>query len=322
MRQEWEPEDLIEVWTLLEDDMGKLRNKSGANRLGFALFLKFFEVEARFPESAGEVPAPAVSYLAQQVKVPTEEWSAYDWAGRAIKRHRVEIREAYGFRICSEEDQAQLAEWLAAELCPVELSRDRLAEAVVARCRKAHMEPPAPGQVARLVGSAVSTFEDRFCQTTTRRLSAATRSRLDDLVAEDDGQDGEEKASVGGGQTFFTELKADPAGLGLESLLGEITKLHRVRNLDMPAELFADVSEKQVAAWRARRRSTPLICGTRSLRCATRCCPRCAMCVRRRSRTRWWICSSSWCRRSTRGRRRRSRASSSRSSRRSAARSP
>ncbi|MFF4085057.1 hypothetical protein ACFYZN_37485 [Streptomyces sp. NPDC001777] len=37
MRQEWEPEDLIEVWTLLEEDQERLRNKSGANRLGFAL---------------------------------------------------------------------------------------------------------------------------------------------------------------------------------------------------------------------------------------------------------------------------------------------
>lgn len=44
MRQEWEPEDLIEVWTLLEEDQERLRNKSGANRLGFALLLKFFEV--------------------------------------------------------------------------------------------------------------------------------------------------------------------------------------------------------------------------------------------------------------------------------------
>ncbi|MFE4588736.1 hypothetical protein [Streptomyces laurentii] len=34
MRQEWEPEDLIEVWTLLEEDQERLRNKSGANRLG------------------------------------------------------------------------------------------------------------------------------------------------------------------------------------------------------------------------------------------------------------------------------------------------
>lgn len=125
MRQEWEPEDLIEIWTLLEEDQERLRNKSGANRLGFALLLKFFEVEARFPEDAGEIPAPPVSYVAHQVKVPTEQWAAYDWSGRAIKRHRMEIRRAFGFRECTEEDQAQLAEWLAVELCGVELSRDR-----------------------------------------------------------------------------------------------------------------------------------------------------------------------------------------------------
>ncbi|MFD9359506.1 hypothetical protein [Streptomyces sp. NPDC060031] len=41
MRQDGEPEDLIEVWTLLEDDMKKVRNKFGATRLGFALVLKF-----------------------------------------------------------------------------------------------------------------------------------------------------------------------------------------------------------------------------------------------------------------------------------------
>ncbi|WP_374213995.1 DUF4158 domain-containing protein, partial [Streptomyces sp. A3M-1-3] len=59
VQQDWEAEELIEVWTLLEDDTAKLRNKSGANRLGFAMLLKFFEVEARFPESAKEVPADA-----------------------------------------------------------------------------------------------------------------------------------------------------------------------------------------------------------------------------------------------------------------------
>lgn len=126
MRQEWEPEDLIEVWTLLEDEVVRLRNKTGANRLGFALLLKFFEVEARFPENAREVPTPAVAYVAQQVKVPAEQWAAYDWQGRAITRHRTEIRTAFGFRAGTEEDQERLAEWLAAELCPVELSRERL----------------------------------------------------------------------------------------------------------------------------------------------------------------------------------------------------
>ncbi|MFJ3933011.1 DUF4158 domain-containing protein [Streptomyces sp. NPDC090029] len=248
MRQEWEPEDLIEVWTLLEEDQERLRNKSGANRLGFALLLKFFEVEARFPEDAGEIPVPAVSYVAQQVRVAAEEWAAYNWSGRAIKRHRMEIRGAFGFRECTEEDQAQLAEWLAVELCGVELNRDRLAEAVVvARCRKDRLEPPAPGQIDRLVGKAVSTFEERFCAATMGRLSAATRSRLDDLIAVAADAD-----RAGGGGTFFTELKADPGTLGLDSLLAEVNKLQRVRGLQLPSELFGDISGKLVAAWRAR----------------------------------------------------------------------
>ncbi|MEU2862180.1 hypothetical protein ACIQWL_39120 [Streptomyces mirabilis] len=48
----------------------------------------------------------------------------------------------------------------------MELNRDWLAEAVVARRRKDRLEPPAPGQIARLVGKAVSTFEERFCAAT------------------------------------------------------------------------------------------------------------------------------------------------------------
>ncbi|MEU9851192.1 DUF4158 domain-containing protein [Streptomyces sp. NPDC047985] len=104
--------------------MKRVRNKSGATRLGFALLLKFFEVEARFPESAREVPAAAVQYVAQQVKVPAGAWAEYDWQSKAIQRHRGEIRAAYGFRANTEEDQDRLAAWLATELCPVELSRD------------------------------------------------------------------------------------------------------------------------------------------------------------------------------------------------------
>ncbi|WP_374214025.1 DUF4158 domain-containing protein [Streptomyces sp. A3M-1-3] len=259
MRQDWEPEDLIEVWTLLEDDMKRVRNKSGATRLGFALLLKFFEVEARFPESAKEVPAAAVEYVAQQLKVPAEAWADYDWQSKAIQRHRGEIRAAYGFRANTEEDQDRLAAWLATELCPVELSRDRLAAAVVARCRNDHIEPPTPGQVRRLVGKAVKDFEKRFCRSTLDRLSHATRSRLEDLVAGDgteEGADGD-GATAGGGRSHFTELKTDPGAPGLESLLAEVNKLERVRRLELPADLFADVSDKLVDAWRARVEGVP-----------------------------------------------------------------
>ncbi|MFJ4206171.1 DUF4158 domain-containing protein [Streptomyces sviceus] len=254
--QDWEPEDLIEVWTLREDDMKRVRNKFGATRLGFALLLKFFEVEARFPESAQEVPIAAVEYVAQQVKVPAEAWADYDWQSKAIQRHRGEIRAAYGFRANTEEDQDRLAAWLATELCPVELSRDRLAAAVVARCRNDHIEPPAPGQVRRLVGRAVTDFEAQFCRRRLERISHATRSRLEDLVVGSGGETGEGAAGAGsvagGGRSHFAELKTDPGAPGLESLLAEVHKLQRVRWLELPADLFADVSEKLVDAWRAR----------------------------------------------------------------------
>ncbi len=35
VRQEWSAEELIDSWTLLEDDRRLLRNKSGATRLAF-----------------------------------------------------------------------------------------------------------------------------------------------------------------------------------------------------------------------------------------------------------------------------------------------
>ncbi|MCX5380963.1 DUF4158 domain-containing protein [Streptomyces sp. NBC_00091] len=260
MRQDWEPEDLIEVWALLEDDMKKVRNKSGATRLGFALLLKFFEVEARFPESANEMPAVAVDYVAQQVKVPAGAWADYDRQGDRIERHRKEIREAYGFRANTEEDQERLAAWLAAELCPVELSRERLA-AAVARCRNDHIEPPAPGGSGGWWARRSRTSRPGSAAARVERISHATRSRLEDLVAgsKDDtaeGGDGEGTVS-GGGRSHFAELKADPGAPGLESPLAEVNKLQRVRRLELPADLFADVSEKLVDAWRARAKEYP-----------------------------------------------------------------
>ncbi|MGW0565603.1 DUF4158 domain-containing protein [Streptomyces sp. NPDC003016] len=280
MRQDWEPEDLIEVWTLHEDDKKRVRNTSGTARLGFALLLEFSEVEARFPESAKEVPAAALEYVAQQVEVPAAAWPDYDWQSKAIRRHRGEIRAAYGFRANAEEDQDRVAGWPATELCPVELSRDRPAASVVARCRDEHIEPPAPGQVRRLVGKAVKDFEERFCRSTLDRLSHATRSRLEDLVA-GEGADGD-GAAAGSGRSHFTELKADPGAPGLESLLTEVNKLGRVRRLELPADLFADVSEKLVDTWRARVEGVAGEPGAHETASAADPAGRCAMSGRRR----------------------------------------
>ena len=248
MRRDWQPEELIDCWTLVDRDWELVANKTGATRLGFALLLKFFELEARFPAHAAELPPAAVEYVAGLVKVEASELEQYEWSGRTIKYHRAQIREASGFREPTRADEDQLARWLADEVCPGELSEERQRTALLGRCREERLEPP--GRIGRLLGSARRLADERFCAATVARLDELAVERLEELVAEDEPDSSGE--ATGGGPGLFAELRADPGPPGLESLLCEIARLERVRAIGLPADLFSEADEKRVALWRAR----------------------------------------------------------------------
>ncbi len=241
MRREWEPEDLIASWTLLPEDADMLVNKSGATRLGFALLLKFFESEARFPRFPAEVPLLAVNFVAQQVRVDPSAWESYDWQGRSVKAHRVQIRKRFNFRECSLGDQDKLIAWLAAEVCPIEQRSDQLRDALVARCRLDQLVPPTSGQLDRIATSGMETFEQSFCSQTVLRLTTASQEMLEAMTSTADRAAG-----------MLAQIKADPGRVSLETLLGEVNKLSQVKALGLPAGLFAGVSERVVGAWTAR----------------------------------------------------------------------
>ena len=90
----WKSEELAAHWTLLPREKDLLANKSGPTRLGFAILLKFFQYEGRFPRQTQEVPAPVVEHVARQVRVPSDEWTRYDWRDRAISRLSTSRRAA------------------------------------------------------------------------------------------------------------------------------------------------------------------------------------------------------------------------------------
>src|SRR6266567_5964101 len=105
----WEDDELAAEWTLEPSDHTLLANKAGPSRLGFAALLMFFRREDRFPTSKHEVPPAVVKHLATQVGVPAEAYVAYEWRGRTIKYHRVQIRTALAFREASVQDADTLA---------------------------------------------------------------------------------------------------------------------------------------------------------------------------------------------------------------------
>ncbi len=66
-------DELVEHWTLLEDERELVAGKRGPTRLGFALILKFFTWHGRFPAGRSELPDDAVAFVAKQVKVPASD---------------------------------------------------------------------------------------------------------------------------------------------------------------------------------------------------------------------------------------------------------
>lgn len=197
MRWEWTPEELVECWTLLEADWALVANKAGPTRLGFAVMLKFFELEGRFPRHAGEIPRAALEYAAVQVKVPADAFGEYRWSGRTIEYHRAQVRKALGFREATVADEDNLVAWLAQEVCPVELSEDRLREALAVRCRAERIEPPSAGRFDRILGAAGAAFDQRVTMLVVSRLSEPVVAALEALVAADGG---------GGGEGLLAEL--------------------------------------------------------------------------------------------------------------------
>jgi Domain of unknown function (DUF4158) len=200
-------------------------NKAGPTRLGFAALLMFFRREGRFPTSKHEVPPAVVKHLATQVGVPAEAYVAYDWRGRTIKYHRVQIRTALGFREASVQDADTLASWLANDVLPRERALDRLRAGVDARCRELRLEPPSPERITRLVRSAMATYERGVSQAVHERLSVESVTALEGMLSAPKA----DVANTESARAPVVELKADPGPPGLVNVLDEIAKLRQLR---------------------------------------------------------------------------------------------
>jgi hypothetical protein len=179
VRAEWEPDELIDAWTLTGGDWDLIANKAGVTRLGFAVMLKFYEIEGRFPAYREEVPQAAVDYLGSLVKVAPALFATYSWQGRTIDYHRAQIRRAYGTRLPTEADEDRWAQWLAGEMCPTR----RTGTVWRPRCRSEKVEPPSTGQVERVVASGCRQFDDDFAATTAGRLGPVACGRLEELLS-------------------------------------------------------------------------------------------------------------------------------------------
>ena len=267
MKRQWETEELVEHWTLDVEDRTLLDNKTGATRLGFAILLKFFRRENRFPQHKNEVPGIVITFLATQVGVDASAYMQYAWQGRTIEYHRAQIREALGFRESSVADAEQMQQWLLTEVLPQEHQDERLREQAYAWFRRMHLEAPTPDRLTRLIHSAAHTFEHHFYEATLARIPEETQAALEALLSTEitahavrdaDGErEGEHagqapQATAASTEVTLHHLRMDPGRVGLATMLEEMAKLRRIRELKLPDDLFPGIARKVLAVYRNR----------------------------------------------------------------------
>ena len=61
MKRAWHPDELAQCWTLNPDELELLGNKTGVTRLRFAVLLKAFQFDGRFPDRRGDVAGSVVT---------------------------------------------------------------------------------------------------------------------------------------------------------------------------------------------------------------------------------------------------------------------
>jgi hypothetical protein len=256
---------VVDHFTLSGDEAGWLRNKTGATRLGFAVQLKFLTWRGRFPKMRLELPPDAVEHVAKQVGVAASELGFYDFTSRAAKRHRSELRDLTGWHECSLTDQVKLISQLVDVIWHDERREEQVRAELLRQMRMDLIEPPTAAQLDAIIRSALHQADERAVAEVAERLARKEDCprRLDALVftdpTADSAQDDDTETVDGDGaededdvESVFSDIKAHPGNVSLNSLLDEISKLKQVRAVGVPASVFAGIGVQVINAWRAR----------------------------------------------------------------------
>lgn len=252
MKRHWELEELIEYFTLMPSELSLIGNKYAETRLGFAVLLKFFQMEARFPTSKTEIAKEIIDYIAKQVQVTGDLFDNYDLNSRTYYNHKAQIRKYFQFREPTDEDANLVSKWLSDHILYYGVNTETLREKVYNKFRELQVEPPTTERIERITRSSIFTYESQFFHDIFNKLSEESISKIDtlinDLTAYENNEDNYNIENF----ISFSELRSDPGRVGLESVFKEINKLKTIQELGLPNNLFNNIPKKIINKYRLR----------------------------------------------------------------------
>lgn len=268
MRQNCTPQDLADHFTLWPVEPELRANKTGANRLGLVVLLKYFQWEGRFPEPVQAVPSAGVAYMARTLTIPGERYLQYALEGRSARYHQEQIRQWTGFRVGTTADADAITPWLCAHTRVDAATPARLTVRALERYKALHIEPPTPGRLARMTHAAPRPLEEQCFPTLAEALTPETRQIIDTLLTESPSP------------LSLSALKAGAGRRSLDTVEGDVAKLGHLPGLLLPYDLLTPRSTRYLQRLKLRvvaetlherrRHPAPLRYGLVAVFCAVR----------------------------------------------------
>ncbi len=217
-------------------------NHRSHNQVIYALILKYFESQGRFPDSniLTECSSHVLNILAEQLNIPFDcvEWPAV----RTLNRFRVNIRMFLGYREISNADKSDLSSWLFKNVLPHAPDEDLLFGASIFFCRQYKIELFAKNEMDRFLASVAHAYEEDLFSRVANTLSNETKEKLEQLLeeaSENDLETSEIRSAKHPTSKFvLNDLKKDTSQLKKQSILYEINKYMFLKKLILPEEIY------------------------------------------------------------------------------------
>ncbi|MFV0473498.1 MAG: Tn3 family transposase [Pikeienuella sp.] len=231
---------LLHHYTLADEDLEQIRRRrQSRNRLGFALQLCAFRYPGRLLSPGEVIPIEVARFIAAQLGERADDLSCYAETDVTRRRHLVELRETYGYKMFTGRGARDLKAWLE-DAAETARSNEDLARRFVEQCRATRTILPGITVIERLCADALVAAERRVDARIAGRLDDDMRTRLDGLLTDD----------TGGSVTRFVWLRQFEVGRNSADMNRLLDRLEYLQALALDRGVLGDVPPHRVARLR------------------------------------------------------------------------
>lgn len=239
------------IYNLSDDELVLAKTKNtDKNRLGFAVLLKYFQLESRYPKHSKFIDPLMLNTISNQLNISPSVINQFDWEGRSTKRFRQEIRELLGYRKVTSNDTHDFGAWLFKNVFPHAIKRSQRIEHAYTYFRNKKIEPFTSKELERHISSFHNEFEQKLFESIYAKLNETTKLLMDELLSEDTESCDDETNNDS--EIKFRHLKMDIPGARLKNVLRAIQKIDCLKQLDLPLDVLSILSEKLIKKYYQR----------------------------------------------------------------------